>query len=75
MLRIHSVRYFKRTLKSLHYVYQRKRDIQTSNGMPYNNRNNLPNLSFILKISIFSITYLESSRTLMKLFAKMAESR
>ena len=53
-----------------------KREIQTSNAVRYNNRNDLSNFSFILKISIFPVTYLETSQTSMtKFFAKTAESR
>ena len=41
-----------------------------------NNRNDLANLSFILKVSAFSEAYSERSRaSMMKLFVKIAESR
>ena len=40
-----------------------------------NNRDDLANFSVIVKISVFSVAYLEPSRTsMMKLFAKTAES-
>ena len=48
--------------------------LSTRNAARCNNRDDLANLSFILKV--FSEAYLESSRTsMMKLFVKIAESR
>ena len=48
---------------------------ETRNAAHFNNRDDLVNLSFILKVLVFSEVYLEPSRTsMMKLFANIAES-
>ena len=48
---------------------------ETRNATRCNNRDDLANFSFILKVSMFSEVYLEPSRTsMMKLLAKIAES-
>ena len=48
----------------------------TRNAARYNNRSDLVNYSFILKVSVFSEAYLEpSGPSLINLFVKIAESR